>query len=150
MRMIHDASDTLLTLTRPGSPALPSVAPTKKRSICREYATDCNRQKPARTDLQTQGLDVAVVFDDLPSDSLESIKVARTVAWDIETSGLDWRRDQIGTCQVYIPDQCVTVVNGLVWYGHCVSLYLCIWPRDRVSHQAFGQTRYPTREAAFQ
>lgn len=26
------------------------------------------------------------------------------VAWDIETSGLDWKYDQIGTCQLYTPN----------------------------------------------
>src|SRR5579863_2672292 len=34
-----------------------------------------------------------------------------TVAWDIETSGLDWKTDRIATCQLYIPDGSVAIVR---------------------------------------
>lgn len=34
---------------------------------------------------------------------------AGTVAWDIETSGLDWRIDRIGTCQLSIADKVIIV-----------------------------------------
>jgi ribonuclease D len=40
---------------------------------------------------------------DIPGEYLALARNARVVAWDIETSGLDWRTDKIGTCQLYIP-----------------------------------------------
>jgi len=42
VRMIHDASDTLMTLSRPRSLALPGVAPMSKAANCLPNATDSN------------------------------------------------------------------------------------------------------------
>ena len=33
-----------------------------------------------------------------------AVRDAGVVAWDIETSGLDWRLDRIATCQLHVPD----------------------------------------------
>jgi len=49
--------------------------------------------------------------DDLPRDILKIARKVGLVAWDIETSGLDWKNDQIGTCQIYIPDHQVHIVK---------------------------------------
>lgn len=40
---------------------------------------------------------------DLPSAYLDQIRRLGVLAWDIETSGLDWRKDRIATCQVFMP-----------------------------------------------
>jgi ribonuclease D len=45
--------------------------------------------------------DVLVLRGDLTDDLFNAIKRAGRVAWDIETSGLDWRCDRIGTCQLH-------------------------------------------------
>jgi ribonuclease D len=34
-----------------------------------------------------------------------------TIAWDIETSGLDWQKGEIGSCQIFIPGHGVTIVK---------------------------------------
>jgi ribonuclease D len=49
--------------------------------------------------------------DDLPTWALRSARNTGLVSWDIETSGLDWRFDQIGTCQVYIPNRQVHIIR---------------------------------------
>lgn len=43
---------------------------------------------------------VEVLRDDLTHEFFEEAVEAGSVAWDIETSGLDWSRDSIGTCQI--------------------------------------------------
>lgn len=40
---------------------------------------------------------------DLSADHLDAARRRGKVAWDIETTGLDWREDVIGTCQLYVP-----------------------------------------------
>lgn len=44
---------------------------------------------------------LAIEHGDLPPDLLGRFRAASMVAWDIETSGLDWRLDRIGTCQLF-------------------------------------------------
>lgn len=41
---------------------------------------------------------------DLPAEHLKAARRRGKVAWDIETTGLDWRTDRIGTCQLYAPE----------------------------------------------
>ena len=36
---------------------------------------------------------------------------AGIVAWDTETSGLDWRKDRIGICQLYAPNEPVAIIK---------------------------------------
>lgn len=48
---------------------------------------------------------------DLADEYTDSICKARIVAWDIETSGLDWRNDRIGICQLYTPNEPVAIVK---------------------------------------
>ena len=42
-----------------------------------------------------------VLSGDLSGDLADAFAVARRIAWDIETTGLDWRRERIGTCQLF-------------------------------------------------
>lgn len=44
---------------------------------------------------------LAIEKDDISQATFERLRDDGRVAWDIETSGLDWRREQIGTCQLY-------------------------------------------------
>jgi len=32
---------------------------------------------------------------------MSDFALSRRIAWDIETTGLDWRREKIGTCQLF-------------------------------------------------
>lgn len=53
---------------------------------------------------------VEVHHADLPHDFYEKAVSGAAVGWDIETSGLNWRTDRIGTCQVAIQDRVAIVV----------------------------------------
>jgi len=46
-------------------------------------------------------LRVSVVHSDLPVDTADAFFSASQVAWDTETTGLDWRHDKLATCQVF-------------------------------------------------
>lgn len=48
---------------------------------------------------------------DIPPSAIENAKRVGTIAWDIETTGLDWKKDLIGTCQVYIPEDKIYIIN---------------------------------------
>lgn len=41
---------------------------------------------------------------DITRPLADALHTAPRVAWDIETSGLDWRTDSIGTCQLHAPE----------------------------------------------
>jgi ribonuclease D len=49
----------------------------------------------------TSGVPVRVLTGDLPSSLADAFALSRRVAWDIETTGLDWRQEKIGTCQLF-------------------------------------------------
>jgi ribonuclease D len=46
-------------------------------------------------------LRVSVVHSDLPHDTADAFFSASQVAWDTETTGLDWRHDRLATCQLF-------------------------------------------------
>ena len=53
-----------------------------------------------------------VIYDhDVPDEYADSIRKAKLVAWDIETSGLDWRNDRIGVCQLYVPNESLAIIK---------------------------------------
>lgn len=45
-------------------------------------------------------MDITMSVGDLDSHALEALLGVDRIAWDIETTGLDWRVDRIGTCQL--------------------------------------------------
>jgi ribonuclease D len=49
---------------------------------------------------------------DISPEFLDHIRATGAVAWDIETSGLDWRKDRIGTCQLATYDEVAVVKLG--------------------------------------
>lgn len=49
---------------------------------------------------------------DVDDDFLAAAVAAGEVAWDIETSGLDWRLDRIATCQLATRTDAVVVQVG--------------------------------------
>ena len=46
---------------------------------------------------------VQLVEGDVSPDFEGAVRDTGVVAWDIETSGLDWRLDRIATCQLHVP-----------------------------------------------
>jgi ribonuclease D len=53
---------------------------------------------------------IEVFHGDLDDDVFELATSAHFIGWDIETSGLDWRRDEIGTCQLAVADRVIIVI----------------------------------------
>jgi len=53
----------------------------------------------------------SVRLGDISSDFTLLAKRSSIIAWDIETTGLDWKSDSISTCQVYVPDKAIEVVQ---------------------------------------
>ncbi|MFA5643201.1 MAG: hypothetical protein WC949_01445 [Candidatus Paceibacterota bacterium] len=45
--------------------------------------------------------DIVLCQDDISDELLSVFSRSKTIAWDIETSGLDWRTEKIATCQIY-------------------------------------------------
>ena len=41
------------------------------------------------------------VRGDLPVEMVDAFTGAPRIAWDVETTGLDWRRDRVATCQIF-------------------------------------------------
>lgn len=54
--------------------------------------------------MTTLELPVLMRRGDITEGDLQLIRGARAAAWDIETSGLDWSSDRIGTCQLHVPE----------------------------------------------
>lgn len=54
---------------------------------------------------------LTVARGDLPTDLVAAYRRATLIAWDIETSGLDWRHAKIGTCQLFAEGLGVAVVS---------------------------------------
>jgi len=48
---------------------------------------------------------------DVSSKFLNAATGVGVVAWDIETSGLDWRSDRIATCQIHVPDSETAIIR---------------------------------------
>jgi ribonuclease D len=46
------------------------------------------------------GRPVRVLRGDLPGELADAFAAESRVAWDVETTGLDWRRDRLATCQL--------------------------------------------------
>jgi ribonuclease D len=54
---------------------------------------------------------LTVARGDLPAQFLGSFQDSALVAWDVETSGLDWREARIGTCQLFAEGTGTAVVS---------------------------------------
>jgi len=52
-----------------------------------------------------------VVRGDLPAEMADAFAAVPLASWDVETSGLDWRRHRLATCQVFAEQIGVVVVS---------------------------------------
>jgi len=57
-------------------------------------------------------MDVTRYQGDVPAEYAYLARSAGVVAWDIETSGLDWQVDRIATCQLYVPNHPPVLVTA--------------------------------------
>jgi ribonuclease D len=87
-------------------------------------------------------LDEISVFDsDLDQEAFDRALRAGIVAWDIETTGLDWRQDRIGTVQLQIAERsCVVRINGAV--PHRLKALLEDTSVLKVMHHAMFDLRF--------
>jgi ribonuclease D len=81
---------------------------------------------------------------DLPNSALAKAREAGLIGWDIETSGLDWCRDRIGTCQVFIPtfDVFVVQISGSTSRHPNLESLLCNSQVRKVFHHAIFDLRF--------
>lgn len=63
----------------------------------------------------TESTRVTHLKGDLSQEWLDAFRGVERIAWDIETSGLDWRNGKIGTCQLHAPETGTVLVqiNGV-------------------------------------
>jgi ribonuclease D len=54
---------------------------------------------------------MSISVGDLSPEMAEAFSAASRVAWDVETTGLDWRRDRLGTCQLFAEGVGVAIVS---------------------------------------
>jgi ribonuclease D len=64
-----------------------------------------------QVDLMGEEPAIRVARGDLPDELASAFMTVRRIAWDVETSGLDWRRDRLGTCQLFEESVGVVVVS---------------------------------------
>jgi len=83
------------------------------------------------------------VYDgDLPASVYAAFAEQPQIAWDIETSGLDWETDRIALCQLYAAGLPVAVVRiGAGLPGHLRDL-LCDPQTRKIFHHAMFDLRF--------
>jgi ribonuclease D len=98
-------------------------------------------------DLQSQALSrVTIVEGDVPKSVLGAAADVGMCAIDTETSGLDWRKDVIGLCQVFVPghELCVVTLGGLIPAN--LRELICDAEIVKVFHHATFDLRFIRRE----
>ena len=92
--------------------------------------------------LCVNGKDLSLQLGDLSEEEMRCALRASSVAWDIETSGLDWRTERICTCQLDIPERGLVIVRlGKEKPDHMCSLLK--EPRvKKVFHHAMFDLRF--------
>ena len=86
--------------------------------------------------------DVRVATGDLQPESLLAAFEARRVAIDIETTGLDWKSDQIGTIQVHVPDWGTAIVRKVADRPRRLTELLMSMRVQKVFHHAPFDLRF--------
>jgi ribonuclease D len=64
-----------------------------------------------RGPVDAQSADVRIVQGDLPTKLAATLGRADRIAWDVETTGLDWRQERLATCQLFADGIGVVVVQ---------------------------------------
>src|SRR5688572_22081989 len=78
---------------------------------------------------------------DVTDSTAAKLRAAGRVAWDIETTGLDWDSDRIATCQIYSVDTGPIIVQ---LNGH-VPTQLCGLLRDEQVVKVFHHAPFDLR-----
>ncbi len=84
----------------------------------------------------------AKIFEgDLPAQYRDAARRAGVLAWDIETSGLDWRSDKIALCQLFVPNEPVAVVR----MSNTSPQILCSLLQDDAINKVFHHAMFDLR-----
>ncbi len=79
---------------------------------------------------------------DIPHSLVQEARKIGAVALDIETSGLNWKEDQIGTCQLFIPSGKLLLIH----IGSTAPKNLCTILQDseitKIFHHAMFDLRF--------
>jgi ribonuclease D len=51
-------------------------------------------------------------YHDISPSFLKLVRASKVVAWDIETTGLNWDSDIIATCQLFVPPDAISIVKA--------------------------------------
>ena len=70
-----------------------------------------NEPDQLRVDDVAEMKGVPVTARDVSRAFLDAARKHKAVAWDIETSGLDWRSQRIGLCQILVKDHGLSIVK---------------------------------------
>lgn len=85
---------------------------------------------------------IIICKSDLPSEYIKLIKKNKIVAWDIETSSLDWKRGNIGLCQLFTPPDQVVIIKIDESVPNNLSLLLSENSIKKVFHHAMFDLRF--------
>jgi ribonuclease D len=61
--------------------------------------------------MMSDGNTVHVVHGDLTDELATVYRAAPRIAWDVETTGLDWHRERLATCQLFAEDVGACIVS---------------------------------------
>jgi ribonuclease D len=86
--------------------------------------------------------DVRVEQGDLPADLATAFAKANRIAWDVETTGLDWRHDRLATCQLFAEGVGVVVVKAAVSRPKRLAALLEDLAVEKVFHHAPFDLRF--------
>jgi ribonuclease D len=85
---------------------------------------------------------VRVEQGDLPADLAAAFAKANRIAWDVETTGLDWRRDRLATCQLFAEGVGVVVVKAATSRPQRLAALLEDLAVEKVFHHAPFDLRF--------
>ncbi len=86
--------------------------------------------------------EIVVLKGDITDELLHAYRTARRVACDIETSGLDWRHEKIGTFQLFAPDTKPAIVQLNEQVPQRIYDLLCDKRIQKVFHHAPFDMRF--------
>src|SRR5947209_14326749 len=69
------------------------------------------QNRPVQTKDDPEVATVPFFERDVPKAFVNAARKYGAVAWDIETSGLDWRSERIGLCQLLVKEQGLSIVK---------------------------------------
>lgn len=92
--------------------------------------------------MKTRNGGVRVEEGDLPADLAAAFGKFNRIAWDVETTGLDWRREQLATCQLFAEGVGVVVVKMADSYPQRLAALLEDPAVEKVFHHAPFDLRF--------